>query len=79
MLGGAANMFVTTKAKPADFHVQNVNSYHERLKTWIDYKMRGVPSKYMPSHLAWQRLKIWKAMSSSELDASALGRQIINL
>lgn len=79
MLGCATNIFVTTKAKPADFHVQNVNSYHERLKTWIDYKMRGVASKYMPSYLAWQRLRTWKTMSSSELIASALGRQIINL
>lgn len=79
MLGVATNIFVTTKAKPADFHVQNVNSYHERLKTWIDYRLRGVASKYMPSYLAWQRLRTWKEMSSVELISSALGRQIINL
>ena len=81
MLGVATNIFVTTKAKPADFHVQNVNSYHERLKTWIDYRLRGVASKYMPSYLAWQRLRTWKKeeMSSGELISSALGRQLINL
>ena len=79
MLGVARNIFVTTKAKPADFHVQSVNSCHERLKTWIDYRLRGVASKYMPSCLAWQRLRTWKEMSSTELISCALRRQIINL
>jgi transposase-like protein len=80
MLGVATNMCVTTKAKPAEFHVQNVNNYHERLKTWIDYKLRGVATKYLPSYLAWLRLRTCMPgpMSSGDLIGSALGRQIIN-
>jgi transposase-like protein len=81
MLGVATNMFVTTKAKPADFHVQNVNNYHEKLKSWLDYKLRGVASKYLPSYLAWLRLRTCahRPLSSGELIGSALGHQIINL
>jgi hypothetical protein len=74
------NMFVTTKAKPADFHVQNVNNCHERLKTWVDYKLRGVATKYLPSYLAWLRLRTCMPgpMSFGDLIGLALGRQIIN-
>lgn len=81
MLGVACKFFVTKKAKPADFHVQNVNNCHERLQTWINSKLRGVATKHLPNCLAWQRLRTWKGgpMSSAELIGSALGHQIINL
>ena len=61
MLGVVCHFFVTDQPKPEDFHVQNVNNYHERLKTWINSGLRGVATKYLPHDLAWQRLKTWKA------------------
>ena len=63
------------------WHVQSVNSYHERLKTWILRGLRGVATKYLPSYLAWMRLMFWGSGSARAEDylASALGRQIINL
>ena len=34
------------------YHIQNVNSYHQRLKKWID-RFNGVASKYLDNYLAW--------------------------
>ncbi|WP_377889189.1 IS1595 family transposase [Alkalihalobacillus sp. R86527] len=34
------------------FHIQNVNSYHSRLKTWIR-RFNGVASKYLDHYLIW--------------------------
>ncbi len=34
------------------FHIQNVNSYHSRLKRWIA-NFNGVSSKYLNNYLAW--------------------------
>lgn len=81
MLGVECNFFVTTKEKPEGFHVQNVNNYHERLKTWINFRLRGVATKYLPHYLAWQRMRTWKEepMSPVELIGSSLGHQFINL
>ena len=64
-----------------DVHVQSVNSYHERLKTWLCSRLRGVATKYLPHYLAWQRLKTWskEGPSPSLLLSSALGFQTINL
>lgn len=36
------------------WHVQNVNSYHSRLKGWIR-KFRGVATCHLPSYLGWFR------------------------
>lgn len=36
------------------WHVQNVNSYHSRLKDWMR-KFRGVATKYLDSYLGWFR------------------------
>jgi transposase-like protein len=64
-----------------DVHVQNVNNYHERLKTWLYSRLRGVATRYLPHYLAWQRLKTWskEGLSPSLLLSSALGFQTINL
>ena len=32
--------------------MQNVNSYHHRLKTWIN-RFRGVATKYLSKYLNW--------------------------
>jgi len=36
------------------FHVQNVNAYDSRLKTWMD-RFHGVATKYLPNYLGWRR------------------------
>ena len=63
------------------YHVQSVNSYHERLKTWILRDLRGVATKYLPHYLGWQRLKTWRRSGAKPEDiiVSALGRQVINV
>ena len=35
------------------YHIQHINSYHSRLKSFID-KFRGVSSKYLGNYLAWE-------------------------
>ena len=34
------------------YHIQNVNSYHSRLKNWI-YRFKGVSTKYLSNYLHW--------------------------
>ena len=34
-------------------HVQNVNAYHQRFKTWLQ-GFRGVASRYLPNYLGWR-------------------------
>jgi IS1 family transposase len=34
------------------YHIQNVNSYHGRLKQWLE-RFKGVASKYLNHYLAW--------------------------
>jgi transposase-like protein len=34
------------------YHIQNVNSYHQRFKKWMD-RFNGVASKYLNNYLAW--------------------------
>lgn len=36
------------------FHIQNVNSYHSRLKQWIK-RFHGVATKYLDHYLGWYR------------------------
>ena len=37
------------------FHIQNVNAYHSRLKTWMR-RFNGVATKYLPNYLGWRRM-----------------------
>ena len=37
------------------FHVQNVNVYHSRLKTWM-HRFHGVATAYLSNYLGWRRL-----------------------
>lgn len=61
-------------------HVQSVNNYHERLKTWINGDLRGVSTKHLPNYLAWMRMKEWFKDDAKAEDfiVTALGKQIIN-
>ena len=38
------------------YHIQNVNSLHNRLKKWINEKFWGVSSKYLQNYLNWFRM-----------------------
>ena len=37
------------------FHIQNVNAYQSRLKTWMR-RFNGVATKYLPNYLGWRRM-----------------------
>lgn len=39
------------------YHIQHVNSLHNKLKKWIDNKFWGVATKYLQKYLNWFRLK----------------------
>lgn len=83
-LGVQTKSFKASRATPGldkVYHVQSANSYHERLKTWVQRGLRGVASKYLPNYLAWMRLSTWNkdGVSAEGFIASALNRQIINL
>ncbi|MGI4842777.1 MAG: IS1595 family transposase, partial [Janthinobacterium lividum] len=34
-------------------HVQNVNAYHQRLRSWLS-RFHGVASRYLPNYLVWR-------------------------
>ena len=36
------------------FHIQNVNAYHSRLKSWM-HRFHGVATRYLPNYLGWRR------------------------
>ena len=42
--------------KKGVYHIQNVNSIHNRLKKWIENTFWGVSTKYMQNYLGWFRL-----------------------
>jgi hypothetical protein len=37
-----------------DFHLNNVNAYHGRLKEWLR-RFHGVATKNLPNYLGWRR------------------------
>jgi len=37
------------------YHIQNVNSIHNRLKKWINHTFWGVSTKYLQNYLSWFR------------------------
>jgi transposase-like protein len=40
-----------------DFHINNVNAYHSRLKEWMHH-FHGVATKNLPNYLGWRRTAI---------------------
>jgi hypothetical protein len=36
-------------------HIQNVNGWHSRFKTWL-LRFRGVASRYLVHYSGWQRI-----------------------
>ena len=41
--------------KAPDFHINNVNAYHSRLKEWLR-PFHGVATKNLPNYLGWRRI-----------------------
>jgi hypothetical protein len=62
------------------YHVQTVNSYHERLQSWLSRGLRGVATKDLPNYLAWMRVSEWYRgdLKPEHFVISGLGRQLIN-
>lgn len=59
--------------------MQSVNSYHERLKSWILRGLRGVATRHLPNYLSWQRLRTWNGgLDARQYLASAMGVQVTN-
>lgn len=42
------------RVKKGIYHVQHVNNFHNRLKTWMD-RFKGVATKYLDNYLYWFR------------------------
>lgn len=42
-------------ASDSVWHVQDVNTYHRRLKAWMA-RFHGMATKYLPHYLGWQQL-----------------------
>lgn len=63
------------------YHVQKVNNYHERFKTWVNRQLRGVSTKHLPNYLAWMRLWEWfkEGIKPEHFVVSGLGKQLINV
>lgn len=52
-----------------------------QLRGWLQGRLRGVSSKYLPNYLAWQRMRTWQehGLNAQQILVSALGKQIINV
>lgn len=62
------------------YHVQTVNSYHERLKTWLNRRLRGVSTRHLPKYLAWMRTQEWfkNEAKPEHFVLAGLGKRQIN-
>lgn len=69
--------------KSGIYHIQNVNSLHNRIKKWINSTFWGVSTKYLQNYLNWYRMKqklknytspLEELVNSSVKDMSALKR-----
>ena len=55
------------------YHIQNINSYHSRLKVWM-VKFKGVATKYLHHYMGWQRsLDQFKNITPEQLLFSSVG------
>lgn len=59
------------------WHIQNVNAYHSRLKTWVR-RFNGVATRYLANYLGWFRMRDQKTadgLKSAQWLALAMGSQ----
>jgi transposase-like protein len=45
------------RVKQGVYHIQNVNSLHNRVKKWIDSTFWGVSTKYLQNYMNWFRIE----------------------
>ena len=57
------------------YHVQHVNSVHNRLKKWLNHQFWGVSTKYLQQYLNWFRLK--EILRYKQLPISEFAKQTI--
>ena len=57
-----------------DFHLNNVNAYHGRLKEWLR-RFHGVATKNLPNYLGWRRAleALGKSVSAAAIILGAIG------
>jgi transposase-like protein len=48
---------IKQRIKNGVYHIQHVNSTHNRVKKWIDNTFWGVSTKYLQQYLNWYRIK----------------------
>ena len=48
---------IKQRVKDKIYHIQHVNSTHNRVKKWIDNTFWGVSTKYLQQYLNWYRIK----------------------
>lgn len=53
----ALKAIMKQRVKNKIYHIQHVNSTHNRLKKWIDNTFWGVSTKYLQQYLNWYRIK----------------------
>lgn len=60
-----------------NYHIQHVNSTHNRIKKWIENTFWGVSTKYLQQYLNWHRLK--ESIKSRTDRTNAFIEKTINL
>lgn len=70
----AMNLTAGVRVLEGIYHVQNVNAYGSRLKTWM-IQFHGVATKYLPRYLGWRRLfeQFGQNLTPPNLIRAALG------
>lgn len=60
--------------KALEFHLNNVNAYHARLKEWLR-RFHGVATKNLPNYLGWRRTleALGQDASSAAMILGAIG------
>ena len=53
----ALKAVIKQRVKNKIYHIQHVNSTHNRVKKWIDNTFWGVSTKYLQQYLNWYRIK----------------------
>jgi hypothetical protein len=59
------------------FHVQHVNSTHNRIKKWIGSTFWGVSTKYLQQYLNWHALK--EKIKSNRDTTAAFAQQTLGV
>ena len=62
------------KKKEGIYHIQHVNSFHSKLKTWL-MRFKGVATKYLSSYLSWFR---WLELFKTEKEAVKVKNLLIH-